>query len=301
MAVINSNNRLTHNVYSAGVLTDPTSITLAVYDETGTAIWSPATKTPTKLSTGVYYYDLAPTDVNTAGKYKAVWTTVIAGSTLAETVYFDVNLKAGTWTNPAAVKLALAPTQTDYIDDKIQALIDEAQNIIERETGLRYGQFYATLYYDGNGQRCLFLPPGEVNGRINSITSIGIDEDGLGTYTTLNSNEYRVLEDECGLEVWLEYATNLAVWPKGTDSVKIVGDFGEDPPETAQRAVNLLAARNILAQSQTRHEKERDLDLADQAFEGESPANTSVPTGVPEVDKLIAVLRKTKQPGVYSV
>lgn len=300
MLVKDSTGRLTYSVYSAGILTDPASVELMVYDQSGSKIWESA-KTPTRLDTGVYFYDLTPSDLDTCGRYKAVWTSVIDASTLSDAEYVDVNMKSGAWTNPYAVRRALTPDGTAFTDDEIQSYIDAAQETIQAATGLNYGQFYGTLTYDGNGQRVLFIPPADVNGRINSISLIEIDDDNDGAYTALDANEYIVNADECSIETWTTYAQHLGAWPNGANSVKITGDFGIDPPEMAQRCVAILAARNILGDSQTRHEKERDLDLADQGYDGASPANTSEPTGVPEVDKLIAMMKTKRRPGVYSV
>lgn len=299
----NSTARLTYQVFSAGVLTDANAVTLMIKDPDGIDIWQ-AVKTATRETAGTYYVDIATTDTVKTGRYQLVWTVTLGTGTLTDTEFDEVDMVEGSWSNPGTVRRELAPTDTVKTDAELQSFIDQAQSVVRQAIGGQsFGRFNATIFPEApGGSGVLYIPPDDVHGRINSIDYVGVDISGLGLFYEVAAGTYKIIEDECAIEIWLAYARVTTTWPPGNKVIKITGNFGTDIPDDARRAVTLLATRNILAGEQTRHEKERDFDLADQGYTGADPTNakyTTAPTGVPEVDRLIAVLKTRKQPAIF--
>ena len=83
---VNDTIRLTGTFYTwAGVLSDPTSVTVNIYDVTRTKLVTAAT--PTHSGTGVYYYDYTPT---VEGKHTIEFTGTLEGKAIVMRKYVTI-------------------------------------------------------------------------------------------------------------------------------------------------------------------------------------------------------------------
>jgi len=142
---------------------------------------------------------------------------------------------------------------TAYSDIEIEAEIALAEYLVEQYTGTIFYQKSAeTNYFDGNGDRMLFVYPDVHYPLITATTVLEVDEQDntLYTYTT---DEFHVT----GWHLETTYSSETSArrmvarsglrWPKGMRNIKILGDWGvATTPVTITRVCTLIALERMV-------------------------------------------------------
>lgn len=216
-----------------GEFADPgASCTVVVTRASGTAL---ASGSATKLSTGIWYYDLTVAQTLALDELQAVWTGA-DGS--IRTTFHPV---CGSWFWSASTARAIDPSladQSQYTDEDIQLKRLEVERECEAICDRAFVPRFRRITLDGSGTSELLLPVGD----IRSIRSIQI-------YTRAGSSVYRALtEDQLASLVW-ERGTPLnpgdshirrtdnRAFDEGYGNVVVEVEYGLDqPPEDLVRA-----------------------------------------------------------------
>ena len=141
-------------------------------------------------------------------------------------------------------------------DADIEECICLVQLIIEQITGLKFNQLgdAATLLFDGNGETTLVLPCTAL-GDLITVNKIEIKPCGSDDWVELTNVvntrglleccgdpcENAVPEDEC------DTCSNLCYFPKGCQTVRIDGIWGEPAPKDIKYAAIILVLEKICA------------------------------------------------------
>lgn len=140
-----------------------------------------------------------------------------------------------------------------YSDVEIEAEIALAELLVEQFTGTIFYQKSAeTNYFDGNGDRMLFVYPDVHYPLITATSILEVDEQDntLYTYTT---DEFHVT----GWHLETTYSSETSArrmvarsglrWPKGMRNIKILGDWGvATTPVTVKRVTTLIALERMV-------------------------------------------------------
>jgi hypothetical protein len=180
--VVGDTPRLSNSFYVDGVATDPTTITLAVTDPSGTTdTYTYAGGTVSKSATGVYYKDTA---VDEDGVWEYVWTgtgtaaDVVAGSfTVWAASVDDIDVLTLVEAKQA---VGLAQTNTDA-DEYLRTLVTAISAQLDMLCGPVRTRT-ATENVDGG------LPWIELKGPIYSVTSVTEYATTTGTVLTAETN-----------------------------------------------------------------------------------------------------------------
>ena len=139
---------------------------------------------------------------------------------------------------------------TDVTDDTLLGLIcDRINDFIEGRTNRVLAPIgSATYYYDGDGDRSLYLPVtsrGEHIGGIRAITALSAQQYTGAGYETVDSSQY-FLRQPVGVRgpferlIFTDYPTGtFSHWPRGFETVKITGTAGWEaiPDEVSDLAL----------------------------------------------------------------
>ena len=141
----------------------------------------------------------------------------------------------GSYATAAALKTRLGIS--DSTDDTVLGNIcDQINDYIESRTERVIAPISsATYYYDGTGDRSLYLPVtarGEFIGGIRAITALSVQAYTSAGYEDLASTEYFLRQPVLTRGpferlVFTDYPTSgYSYWPKGFETVKITGTAG---------------------------------------------------------------------------
>jgi hypothetical protein len=136
----------------------------------------------------------------------------------------------------------------EYSDAAIQMLIDTCTSSIDVFTG-RTWQGVVTVtdaYLDGNGRNYM-----QVDNDLQTVTSLAIDQDGAGTYTTIATTDFYVYTDKGA--IYLDQ-NNAAVktFVQGRRSVKVSYTHGNADPTDDVRHLAILMVANMMKMDNTR-------------------------------------------------
>ena len=146
----------------------------------------------------------------------------------------------------------LQDLSTDY-DTLLDELCTEASQIFHTETGRRFDKTTATRYFSGTGRRTLFVPDlaalTSVRVRTNaqsawrSLTLTPVEGDRAGD--VLLGPQDRASGDPAGfLKIIDAVIGSDSVWPNGSATVEIAGDWGHAtvPTDVKDACVELVVA-----------------------------------------------------------
>lgn len=176
---------LTNSFSVASVLTDPTTVTLAVTTPTGTTTtYTYSLAEITRDSTGVYHKDIACSE---AGTWSYVWTgTGAASDVIAGTWKVDSAPTSDLYCTPAMLK-----SRTGISDNLDDAEILSACRSVSRWVDTHCDRVFArrsvTLQIDTCGQYSLPIPD------VVSVATLKTDDDADGVFeTTWSASDYEV-------------------------------------------------------------------------------------------------------------
>ena len=137
-------------------LIDPTSATLSIYDNTGTPVVDMASatltdKTPTKESTGLWYFEFKPPVTLALGVVTAWWRGKIDGKEAYEKQVIEIiseptaGISTAGYCSPSEVRFILkaASPELDYNDENIHEFIKLADSEIDEDL---YKMYYPTEF-----------------------------------------------------------------------------------------------------------------------------------------------------------
>lgn len=208
-------------------------------------------------------YDWAAADVDTAGDYVAWWTGTIGGKTQDSPEFTVTMLDHVPGTSRYLTLEEFKRTRNlnglSFADPDAVVALEAASRGLE-ET---YGALWTlsapaqTRYYTAYSSREALL------GDVISITSLAIDygigDIGPGTYSTvLTGTDYRLLPIFSGLasaggngepyqSFRLARGSTIYYLPRGTDAIRVTGQFGyETVPAGVKACVGLIAQRLLM-------------------------------------------------------
>ena len=249
------------NTFSvAGVATDPTAVSLAVTDPTGTTTPYTYPATITKTATGAYTKDVA---CSIAGTWTAVWTGTGTASDLPQPMTWEVFPTAlgNLYAPPAALKAWLKITTTTDDLEIHQACFAASRWIEQHCERIFYRTAAGTVRTFAADDRYRIRLPDFSD--LVSVSALATDEAGDGTFgTTWSASDYQLLpvNPSAGPEVH-PYTAVRAVgsrafplaWGLATreDRVQITGVFGWPAVPSMVKQAALLLAVDALKTKET--------------------------------------------------
>lgn len=195
----------------------------------------------------------------------------------------------------------LALSMTEASDAQLTEAITWASDLIDRECDDHFEPYGAndadtTIEVDGRGLSMVRLPV-----RARSITQVQTrDVNGNLTVETAGTYKLDSSLDSAGIkaEAVADYLSvapekslsgGVKVWPAGDNRIRITGKFGwATPPGDIKHAVALLVFDRLKPQSVDQLRRVRSHSTADAQFD----MAMTEPTGIPEVDRVIATFRR---------
>lgn len=177
--------------------------------------------------------------------------------------YYDeeihtVDTSTGIWNQDLTIEHALATAvryctieqvrrfvtvAADYDTDSINDMIGHASALIDERTKRTWKgiQTVTDEYYDGNDTDLLWLNHVDVQ----TITSLSIDDDDDGTYTSITVADY--VKHKTGENVIvLDREAEVSCFTSGTNTVKITYTYGNSMPTERVRRLALLIVQNMI-------------------------------------------------------
>jgi len=139
----------------------------------------------------------------------------------------------------------------EWSDAQVLQFVSGATKEIDARTG-RTWQGIATesaKTFDGDGSRTLFLPHIE----IQSVTSLGIDDDDDDVYTTISSNWYDVYGDAGILK--LTASATPGTFVMGNKTVKVTYTYGNATPTDDVKMLCWEMVAQMIAPTDDRQER----------------------------------------------
>ncbi len=138
-------------------------------------------------------------------------------------------------------------------DERLQALLNDASEYIDRYTGWWFEPRTKTLTFDGDGCECLWLPAPIVSLTSVSISGTTLDLASVLQYgTAASGQELRAARlARVGSSIGLYPVSVSTTWPRGRRNITVVGSFGyvkEDgtsPPTEIRDVCIRLALRSL--------------------------------------------------------
>lgn len=239
-----------------GALFDPFAIEkVEIQEADGTVIatYTWAASQITREALGVYYVEWPIPAAQTIGLYHDVWYwTAISGGNQHQTA-FDFYLHSmgtfgavATYMTVAEARERLA-SSTVLTDAQVLLLLYWAQEIAERESGVKFLPQIETVYMDGTGIPLLMLPK-----RLRQLTSLKIDGDEVDA-TELNLYPRKIVwgdwvpdgSSDCDTGCGSCSTSGSSVFPRGRRNISIEGLWGKFGvvPTTIKEGIKLLVAR----------------------------------------------------------
>lgn len=184
---------------------------------------------------------------------------------------------------------------SSYTDDELNAMIDEAEELVESICNDKFYSFTSTEYFDGSGNSYLFFPP-TVMYNLLSVTSVKNVDFDLTTITTYDeSDDFKnwghYLEINADSSDVRRMTGSTGVWPAGEHNIEVIGTWGwSSTPKNISKAVKLLCMEEIQAGStgmypiRIRRKEWEDYTVE---FQTRKDDEDSV-TGWPKVDRLLS-------------
>jgi len=121
-------------------------------------------------------------------------------------------------------------TSAEWSDTQLEQMLDNATVLIDKRTG-RTWQAVGTVtdeLYDGDGTTQLWLERGD----IQSVTALSINENFVGTFTSVTPSFVRIYSDEGLIELDVENESSIEVdsFTKGPQTVKVSYTYGFATP-----------------------------------------------------------------------
>lgn len=168
-----------------------------------------------------------------------------------------------------------------HTDDDKQKIINQAEELIEKITNVKFYQDDLDLLLDGNGKNRIFTG---LKSPLLSISSITIWSDNLDSDIYSFDNFSIFLDPSSILNVEVKHLLKQysSIFPIGENNIRVIGTYGYGtPPENIKKCSVILVERSI------------DSSLYTHVMEGSemqgsySYSKRNVLTGIVEVDEIL--------------
>ena len=239
-------------IYESNGTTAVVSLTVSVMN-----VSTGETQTITTNSSGQYLVECANfTSGYTNGDVISIWasygryykeelhtidTSVGSGTenlTLSDTLYTHA-----VYCSVDDVRAYFRLTDHDATDTQVHKMILQATSMIDERTGRTWKgvQTKTDEYYDGNGTRMLTLNRTDVV----SLTSLSIDDDDDGTFTTVTTTYVWLYEDG---RLVLKDDAEVTSFTSGNRNVKMTYTYGNSRPTEEVKHLAILIVGNMLSE-----------------------------------------------------
>jgi len=135
----------------------------------------------------------------------------------------------------------------EYSDAAVQMMIDTCTASIDLNTNRSWQGIVAAtdIYLDGKGTNFMFI-----DNDIVAVTSLAIDDDDDGTYTSISASKFHVYPDKGA--ILLDKDAEVATFTNARRSVKISYTHGFADPDDAVRHLCILRVANMMKMDATR-------------------------------------------------
>jgi len=251
----NTSDTIDINIYSNGVLTDPTDneVTVTITNPNSVAIYSDSAAT--KTATGKYQFTVNGTKTDILGTYTALWSFTLDGSNIIHSQEFEVVTTVdNNYLIPKEYKALTSFDLTDYNDNQLKNYLNRASLLIDSYLG---GSTRKQSYSES--VRCILdIPNNGFHIQLNhapvgSVTSVTIRYEQKSTIS-LNVTNIRVNEKAGYLEYFgggsnrIDYNACVRdlTTTKVTPFAEVVYEAGYDEiPEQIERATARLTDQLI--------------------------------------------------------
>lgn len=259
------------------------SVPVTIFNSAGVQV---TTKTATRISLGLYKYELNAADTGILDVYREVWTPTFAGDQKTQEAFFEV--VGAFYFSIAELRKFDGGRVENTTDYQVQDLVNAreyAANLLEDECGVSFVPRGHRAILSGSAEPVVYLP----DQRVRKIVSAS---DGGAA---LAASQYWLFGGGNGGRGTLELKTG--VWAYDRQNVQILYEHGHDqPPEEIKKAALTLAI-NQLAPPPSEVLEDRATTFTDEA--GSRDVAGVGPTGFPSVDK--AIERYSEKATAYSL
>lgn len=262
----------------AGALVTPTApLSVAIKDGAGETILAPATAA--SIANGIAY-DAAVAVLPALDTYSCTWTGTV--ETLAKEWPTKVEVCGGYLFEISEMR-AFDPAFVDvskYTDAKMRAARTAAEQRLERACRVAFVPRARRLVLAGDGTGSVSLP----DNAVRRVISLTVDDVAFtaGELADLNVREWGRVTRGDGFT----FAGGLLGLPGGGSRVGIFYEHGEDYPDAPVVQAAMLLAREYLVRNAL--SSRATVEATDVGFFRVSVAGPDRPTGLPEVDAVIA-------------
>ena len=238
----------------SGIITDSDSSVLASLIVSVMNVTTGETQDVTTNASGQYLVDCANFSSGyTVGDVISIWgssarmykeelvtTTVVGSSTqnlsLTETLYTNA-----AYCSPDDIRAYTRMADIDATDSQLHKMILQATSMIDERTGRTWKGVTTKTdeYYDGDGTDELFLN----NCDLGSITSLAIDDNDDGDYTTVTTSYAYVYSQG---RIVLKTDAEVSTFTPGHKTVKITYTYGNSKPTPEVQHLCILMVANFL-------------------------------------------------------
>jgi len=221
------------------------------------------------LGDGTLYVDQGSHDVdNTSRKFPYFGkgkTRIFATKNDDNVVSTDVYCKISTddtdgftgYCEPEDIRDYSNLESKEYSNSQLYGMIHQVSRDIDRKTGRIWGRTLTETdeYYDGNGTDELLLDKKD----ISSITSLSIDENGDGTWTSITTSTVKIVGDEGRIFLTDDSELDMFANDDTIKGVKITYVYGNSDIPAGIKRLCVLMVLSLMFEDDTKQNEIDDL------------------------------------------